>query len=277
MSCGVASSVTAALLSNFGYNVTGFTMQLSEGASKKNQKTCCSGVDISDARKVAKRLNIRHYIIDYKEKFKESVIDKFVNSYIEGQTPIPCILCNQTVKFTDLINFTRSIKSEVLATGHYVKRIEKGEDVNLYQADDGYKDQSYFLFATTQDQLKTLRFPLGSFSKSYIRELALYFGLTNAKKPDSQYICFIPDGNYRDFIKKKITNPNKMGDIVNFKGEIIGSHKGIINFTIVQRNGINIGGTKAQNEHSPLYVKDIDKKNNKVIVGPRSRLMKYSN
>ena len=203
MSGGVDSSVTAALLKNIGYNVIGVTMKLYEGTSKNNSKTCCSGIDIADARNVAKKLGIKHYIIDYKEKFKENVIDKFVSSYIEGNTPIPCILCNQTVKFTDLINFTKALKSNILATGHYVKRFQNGEDINLYQADDGLKDQSYFLFATTQDQLKTLRFPLGSFSKNYIRELAIKYGLSNAKKPDSQDICFIPDGNYRDFVKKK--------------------------------------------------------------------------
>ena len=202
MSGGVDSSVTAALLKNIGYEVIGVTMKLYEAANKKS-KTCCSGIDIADAKNVAKKLNIKHYIIDYKEKFKESVIDKFVNSYIDGQTPIPCILCNQTVKFTDLIEFTKLLKSSILATGHYVKRIENGDDINLYQADDGLKDQSYFLFATTQDQLKTLRFPLGNFTKSYIRELALNLGLSNAEKPDSQDICFIPDGNYRKFVKRK--------------------------------------------------------------------------
>ncbi len=275
MSGGVDSSVTAALLKSIGYNVIGVTMKLYEASSKKNSKTCCSGVDIADARKVAKILNIKHYIIDYKEKFKESVIDKFVDSYIEGQTPIPCILCNQTVKFTDLINFTRSIKSEILATGHYVKRIDKGEEINLYQADDGLKDQSYFLFATTQDQLKILRFPLGGFSKPFIRGLAQHFGLTNAKKADSQDICFIPDGNYRDFIKKNISS-NMKGDIVALDGEVLGTHKGIIDFTIGQRRGLKVGGIKGKKEHTPLYVLDIDKKNNKIIVGPRSKLMKYS-
>ncbi len=276
MSGGVDSSVTAALLKNIGYDVIGVTMKLYEGSNKKNPKTCCSGIDIADARMVAKSLNIKHYVIDYKEKFKESVIDKFVNSYIEGNTPIPCILCNQTVKFTDLINFTKLLKSNVLATGHYVKRLENGEDVNLYQADDGLKDQSYFLFATTQDQLKTLRFPLGGFSKDYIRELAFKFGLSNAKKPDSQDICFIPDGNYRDFVKKIDKTSSFTGDIINLEGEVIGKHTGIINYTIGQRKGIGIGGIKGQKDRNPFYVIKIDKTKNQITVGPKNRLKKYS-
>ena len=276
MSGGVDSSVTAALLKNIGYDVIGVTMKLYEGASKNNTKTCCSGIDIADARNVAKKLGIKHYIIDYKKKFKENVIDKFVSSYLEGNTPIPCILCNQTVKFTDLINFSKALKSNILATGHYVKRVENGEDINLYQADDGLKDQSYFLFATTQDQLKTLRFPLGSFSKNYIRELAIKYGLSNAKKPDSQDICFIPDGNYRDFVKKKDKNSFAVGDIINLEGEIIGRHQGIINYTIGQRKGIGIGGLKGNKENSPFYVIKIDKTTNQITVGPKSKLKRYS-
>ena len=276
MSGGVDSSVTAALLKNIGYDVIGVTMKLYEGSNKKNPKTCCSGIDIADARMVAKSLNIKHYIIDYKEKFKESVIDKFVNSYIDGQTPIPCILCNQTVKFTDLIEFTKLLKSSILATGHYVKRIENGDDINLYQADDGLKDQSYFLFATTQDQLKTLRFPLGNFTKSYIRELALNLGLSNAEKPDSQDICFIPDGNYRKFVKEKDTKSNIAGNIININGDIVGTHNGIINYTIGQRKGIGVGGIKGIKDQHPMYVLKIDKSKNEIIVGPKSNLKKYS-
>ena len=276
MSGGVDSSVTAALLKNIGYEVIGVTMKLYEAANKKKSKTCCSGIDIGDAKNVAKKLNIKHYIIDYKEKFKESVIDKFVNSYIDGQTPIPCILCNQTVKFTDLIEFTKLLKSSILATGHYVKRIENGDDINLYQADDGLKDQSYFLFATTQDQLKTLRFPLGNFTKSYIRELALNLGLSNAEKPDSQDICFIPDGNYRKFVKEKDTKSNIAGNIVNINGDIVGTHNGIINYTIGQRKGIGVGGIKGVKDQHPMYVLKIDKSKNEIIVGPKSNLKKYS-
>ncbi len=275
MSGGVDSSVTAALLKEVGYEVIGVTMKLYEASSKKSPKTCCSGIDIADARKVAKKLGIKHYIIDYKEKFQKSVIDRFVDSYIEGHTPIPCILCNQTVKFTDLIEFTRSLKCNILATGHYVKRIENGEDINLYQADDGLKDQSYFLFATTQKQLEFLRFPLGNFTKSYIRSLAKSFGLLNAQKPDSQDICFIPDGNYREFVKKKISSSSKTGNIESHDGRVIGKHKGIIDYTIGQRKGIGIGGIKGNKDSAPMYVVDIDKKNNKIVVGPKNKLMKY--
>ena len=275
MSGGVDSSVTAAVLKNIGYDVIGVTMKLYEASSKKAPKTCCSGIDIADARKVAKKLDIKHYIIDYKDKFKESVIDKFVDSYIDGYTPIPCIMCNQTVKFVDLINFTKSINCDILATGHYVKRIENGDDINLYQADDKLKDQSYFLFSTTQDQLKLLRFPLGNFTKNYIRELAKYFGLVVAKKPDSQDICFIPDGNYRDFVKKKAPQSQKEGFILNLDGKIIGKHNGIINYTVGQRKGIGMGGIKGNKYHTPLYVINIDKKENSITVGPKDKLIKY--
>ena len=180
MSGGVDSSVTAALLNFLGYEVIGVTMKLYEekkNNDNKTSKTCCAGIDVADARNVAKKLGIKHYVIDYKDRFRESVIKKFVDSYLEGQTPIPCILCNQTVKFTDLLDFTKKLNCEILATGHYVKRIERGDDINLYQANDYKKDQSYFLFATTQEQLKILRFPLGNYTKLFIRELAEKFGV----------------------------------------------------------------------------------------------------
>ena len=274
MSGGVDSSVTAALLHQAGYKVIGVTMKLYESKSKKNPKTCCSGIDIADARTVCKKLGIKHYIIDYESRFKEAVIDDFVDSYMNGQTPIPCIRCNQTVKFLDLIKFTKSIGSEILATGHYVKRVDSGKDISLYQADDDLKDQSYFLFATTQSQLEYLRFPLGYFTKKKIREMADYFGLVNADKPDSQDICFVPDGNYRDFIKKRIPATQK-GNIINEKGEIIGEHNGIIDFTIGQRKGIGIGGLKGGGDQTPLYVVDIDRIKNNIIVGPKSSLKKF--
>ncbi len=275
MSGGVDSSVTAALLKYIGYDVIGVTMKLYEASSKKAPKTCCSGIDIADARNVAKKLNIKHFIIDYKDRFKDSVINKFVNSYIDGYTPIPCILCNQTVKFVDLINFTKSINCNILATGHYVKRKENGNDINLYQAHDKLKDQSYFLFSTTQDQLKLLRFPLGNFTKKNIRKLAEFFKLGVAKKPDSQDICFIPDGNYRDFVKKQIPEVQKEGSICNLDGEIIGKHNGIINYTIGQRKGIGVGGIKGKSKHTPLYVIDIDKRKNRITVGPKEKLVRY--
>ena len=273
MSGGVDSSVTAAIFKNAGYEVIGVTMQLYEGKNKKNSKTCCSGLDISDARSVSKKLGIKHYIINYKSRFKESVIDEFVESYLNGETPIPCIRCNQTVKFTDLINFTKSINSSILATGHYVRRIEKKNTINLFQAKDKIKDQSYFLFATTQDQLKLLRIPLGQFTKTEIRELASYFNLNVAQKPDSQDICFIPDGNYKDFIKKNSNQSN--GQIVNSKNEVLGTHEGIYGYTIGQRKGIGIGGIKGQNNHNPFYVIKIDKQKNQIVVGTKKELEKH--
>ncbi len=276
MSGGVDSSVTAALLKFAGYDVIGITMKLYQSSSRKKPKTCCSGIDISDARNVAKKIGIKHYIIDYKDRFKKSVIDKFVDAYVEGSTPIPCILCNQTVKFTDMINFSKKINCKVLATGHYVKRIEKSQGINLYQADDDNKDQSYFLFATTQEQLKILRFPLGSYSKDLIRSLAEKFELSVASKPDSQDICFIPDGNYREFVKKQKPETMKSGIIEDLHGNIVGKHEGIVNFTIGQRKGIKIGGIRGKNNHDPLYVIKIDKQNNKIIVGPKDKLVKYS-
>ena len=211
MSGGVDSSVTAAILKKIGYDVIGVTMKLHQSKKKNNPKTCCSGVDIADARNVCKKLGIKHYIIDLEERFKKSVVQNFVNSYINGETPIPCIRCNQTVKFTDLINFTKKVNGTILATGHYIKRIENKNGINLYQANDEKKDQSYFLFSTTQDQLKILRFPLGYFSKSKIRELAQTFGLSVADKRESQDICFIPDGDYKEFLKQKKLVKKKKG------------------------------------------------------------------
>ena len=198
-----------------------------------------------------------------------------MDSYLEGQTPIPCILCNQTVKFTDLLDFTKKLNCEILATGHYVKRIERGDDINLYQANDYKKDQSYFLFATTQEQLKILRFPLGNYTKLFIRELAEKFGLENSDKPDSQDICFIPDGNYRKFVKSKVPSASKEGFIEDLDGKVIGKHKGIVDYTIGQRRGIGVGGIKGNTNNSPLYVIDIERKKNKIVVGKKDQLMKY--
>ncbi len=275
MSGGVDSSVTAAILKKIGYEVIGVTMKLHQSKKKANSKTCCSGVDIADARNVCKKLGIRHYIIDLEERFKKSVVQNFVNSYKNGETPIPCIRCNQTVKFTDLINFTKKVNGAILATGHYIKRIENKNGINLYQANDEKKDQSYFLFATTQDQLKILRFPLGYFSKSQIRELAQAFELSVADKRESQDICFIPDGDYKEFLKQKKLVKKKKGFIESFDGKILGEHEGIFNYTIGQRKGIGIGGLSGKPKSSPYYVIEIDKKNNKIIVGPREKLATY--
>lgn len=244
-------------------------------AKKRGTKTCCSGVDISDARTTCKRLGIKHYILNFENNFKESVINDFVESYLNGQTPIPCIRCNQTVKFTDLIDFTKKLNSRILVTGHYVKRIESKDGINLYQANDDLKDQSYFLFATTQEQLKYLRFPLGHFTKKQIRDIAKYYNLDVAEKPDSQDICFIPDGNYRDFIKKNISSLAKKGNIETRDGRVLGTHNGIHDFTIGQRKGIGVGGISGEKEHAPYYVLDLDTKLNKVIVGPKEQLKKY--
>ena len=275
MSGGVDSSVTAAILNYAGYEVIGVSMKLYEASKVSSPKTCCSGLDIRDAREVAKKLGIKHFIVDYKSRFKQSVIDDFIESYNKGHTPIPCIKCNQTVKFKDMLDFTKSIGCSYLATGHYVKRIEKNGIVNLYQANDKFKDQSYFLFATTQNQLKTLRFPLGYFTKNEIRNLAKFFRLDVADKPDSQDICFIPDGNYRDFLKKNSKSSFKQGVIETVDGIKLGFHDGLANYTIGQRKGIGIGGIKGQEEHKPFYVVDINLKNNKVIVGPKDKLKKY--
>ena len=202
MSGGVDSSVTAALLKNAGYEVIGVTMKLHSSKLSNKTKTCCSGLDIADARNVSKKLGIKHYIINLEERFKNSVIKDFVNSYKKGETPIPCIRCNQTVKFTDLINFAKSLNCKYLATGHYIKRVEDKNGIHLFCAEDDKKDQSYFLFATTQQQLKILRFPLGNFKKSEIREIAKFYKLGVEDKKDSQDICFIPNGDYKKFLLK---------------------------------------------------------------------------
>ncbi len=276
MSGGVDSSVTAALLHEAGYKVIGVTMQLYQSRKVSESKTCCSGRDIADARKISKKFGFKHFIIDYKKEFEESVINDFVNSYKYGSTPIPCIKCNQTVKFRDLLNFTYSINCEFLATGHYVKRIEKKQMISLYQAKDKEKDQSYFLFATTQKQLKSLRFPLGHFTKNQIRDYAKILNLSTSDKPDSQDICFIPDGNYREFIRKRLKNKIKKGLIQSHDGKILGEHNGITEYTIGQRKKIGIGGISGNKDHSPLYVLKIDIDSNKVIVGPKRLLEKFN-
>tara|TARA_B100000963_G_C22614755_1_gene666729 strand:- start:1281 stop:2435 length:1155 start_codon:yes stop_codon:yes gene_type:complete len=275
MSGGVDSSVTAALLKNAGYEVIGVTMKLHSSKISNKTKTCCSGLDIADARNVSKKLGIKHYIINLEDRFKNSVIKDFVNSYKKGETPIPCIRCNQTVKFIDLINFAESMKCKYLATGHYIKRVEDKNGIHLFCADDDKKDQSYFLFATTQQQLKILRFPLGNFRKSEIREIAQFYKLGIEDKKDSQDICFIPNGDYKKFLLKNDHIKITKGLIENTEGLVIGEHEGIANYTIGQRKGIGIGNIKGLTENKPLYVIDIDKKNNKIIVGYKEKLAKY--
>ena len=265
MSGGVDSSVVAALMSEKGYKVIGLTMQLYNNQNNKSSKSCCAGQDIYDAKHVANRLGIPHYVLDYEKKFHEQVINPFVESYRNGETPIPCILCNQTVKFSDLIKASKEIGADFLATGHYIQKHITNDEVKLYRAKDKTKDQSYFLFATTMEQLKYLIFPLGGYTKDETRKIALKYNLDVANKPDSQDICFVPSGKYTGIIEKNSINIPQKGKIVNMNGEEISEHQGIENFTIGQRKGLGIGGLK-----DPLYVVSIDPDKNIVVVGPRS-------
>ncbi len=276
MSGGVDSSVAAALMVEAGYDVIGVTMKLyNDNQNTSSSKTCCTGSDIKEAQKVAETLGIKHYVLDYQMNFKEKVIDDFIDNYRNGQTPIPCIRCNQTVKFTDLIQFTKSVNSEILVTGHYVRRTKSARRTFLYQAVDSSKDQSYFLFSTTKQQLEILRFPLGNYKKTQIRLLAKKFSLSNYNKPDSQDICFVPKGNYKDFIKENISKNNKLGKIVNKDDEVIGEHDGIYGFTVGQRRGIGLGGIKGSANQSPFYVLEINRKKNQIKVGTKKDLERF--
>ena len=274
MSGGVDSSVTAALLKECGYNVFGVSMHLyEEKVNVNNRKTCCAGIDINDAKKVCDSLGVDHYILNYSSKFNDNVISDFTESYLRGETPIPCIKCNQTVKFVDMLNFSKNKGANALATGHYIRREIKEGKPYLYRANDLSKDQSYFLFATTFEQLSYLRFPLGDFTKSTIRDLAKYFDLNVAEKPDSQDICFVPDGKYSNLVRKLRPESVQKGDIYHVDGSYLGEHNGIIDYTIGQRKGIRIGGRKHVTENdAKLYVISIDEKNNKIVVGPKRYL-----
>ena len=267
MSGGVDSSTVAGLMKKEGYDVIGITLKLYDTikTSKKN-KQCCAGQDILDAKRVAQKLNIDHKILYYQKKFKKDVIDTFVNSYIAGETPIPCVQCNQTVKFRDLYEYAQEIKADALVTGHYVNRIQQNGNAEMYRATDLTRDQSYFLFSTTQEQLNFLRFPLGKIKKEDTRKIALELNLNVADKPDSQDICFVPNGDYASVIKKYNPKSFKNGNILDVSGQIIGTHDGIINFTIGQRKGIQIA------RKEPLYVLDVNAENHEVIVGHRSFL-----
>ena len=267
MSGGVDSSTVAGLMKKEGYNVTGVTLKLYDDVkSQKASRQCCAGQDVLDAKRVAQKLNIDHKILYYQKKFKEDVIDSFIDSYAAGETPIPCVQCNRTVKFRDLYAYARKLNIDALITGHYVNRIQKNGNAEMYRAADLIRDQSYFLFTTTQEQLNFLRFPLGLMQKNETRKIASELNLNVADKPDSQDICFVPNGNYASVIKKYKPESFKEGNILDIKGNIIGKHDGIINFTIGQRKGIGIAHTE------PLYVVNINAKENEVIVGNREAL-----
>ena len=267
MSGGVDSSTVAGLMKKDGYDVIGITLKLYDDAkSSKESRQCCAGQDILDAKRVSQQLNIDHKILYYQKKFKKDVIDSFIDSYVAGETPIPCVQCNQTVKFRDLYSYALEMKADALITGHYVNRIKKNGNAEMYRAIDLTRDQSYFLFSTTQEQLNFLRFPLGQMQKKETRKIASELKLNVADKPDSQDICFVPNGNYASVIKKYRPESFQKGDILDIEGNVVGKHDGIINFTIGQRKGIGIAYKE------PLYVININAKTNEVIVGNREAL-----
>jgi len=267
MSGGVDSSTVAGLMKKDGYDVIGITLKLYDDAkSSKESRQCCAGQDILDAKRVSQQLNIDHKILYYQKKFKKEVIDSFIDSYVAGETPIPCVQCNQTVKFRDLYSYALEMKADALITGHYVNRIKKNGNAEMYRAIDLTRDQSYFLFSTTQEQLNFLRFPLGQMQKKETRKIASELKLNVADKPDSQDICFVPNGNYASVIKKFRPESFQKGNILDIEGNIVGKHDGIINFTIGQRKGIGIAYKE------PLYVININAITNEVIVGNRVAL-----
>ena len=268
MSGGVDSSVVAGLMKEEGYNVTGITLKLYDDSKvSKEGRQCCTGQDILDAKRVSEHLNIKHKILFYQKKFKAEVIDSFIDSYVAGETPIPCIQCNQTVKFRDLFKYAKELNADALVTGHYVARFQSNGKASMYRAKDSNRDQSYFLFSTTQEQLDYLRFPLGEIEKEETRNIANKLSLNVANKPDSQDICFVPNGDYSSVIKKFRPESFKPGDILDLTGKKLGEHEGIISYTIGQRKGIKISSA------DPLYVVNIDAANNKIIVGPKESLI----
>ena len=268
MSGGVDSSVTAALLKAEGYDVIGATLQLYDhGAATHRKGACCAGQDIHDARAVAERIGIPHYVLDYEHRFKEAVIDGFADSYLAGETPVPCVQCNQLIKFRDLLTTAQDLGAKALATGHYVaSRALPAGGRALYRARDPERDQSYFLFATTREQLNVLRFPLGERTKAETRELARQFGLAVADKHDSQDICFVPTGRYTEVIERLRPGAAEPGDIVDLNGKVLGRHEGIIRFTVGQRRGLGVSAGY------PLYVVRLDAQTRNVVVGPREAL-----
>jgi len=268
MSGGVDSSVVAALAARSGAEVIGVTLQLYDhGEAVGRSKTCCAGQDIYDAKAVAGRLGFAHYVFDYESRFRDSVIERFADEYARGRTPIPCISCNQGVKFTDLLSLARDLGADCLATGHYVRRVAGAGGAELHRAADPARDQSYFLFATTRAQLDYLRFPLGGMPKAAVREIARELALVVADKPDSQDICFVPDGDYARVVKKVRPEAAVAGEIVDRDGRVLGAHPGLIHFTVGQRRGLEIGG-----QAEPLYVLRLEPESGRVVVGPKAAL-----
>ena len=269
MSGGVDSSTVAAMMKNEGYQVIGITLKLYNDTKETSQsKQCCAGQDIMDAKRVADKLKIEHKILYYQDKFREGVIDNFIDSYLSGETPIPCVQCNQTVKFTDLFQEAKNLKADALVTGHYVKSVTEDNKTEMYRGIDLNRDQSYFLFNTTKEQLNFLRFPLGNLLKDETRNIARKLDLNVADKPDSQDICFVPNGDYASVIEKFRPNSFNKGNIKNLKGKVVGVHEGIINYTIGQRKGIKIS------DKEPLYVIKIIADSNEIIVGSKEYLVK---
>jgi tRNA-specific 2-thiouridylase len=268
MSGGVDSSVVAALAARSGAETIGVTLQLYDhGAAVGRTGSCCAGQDIRDARAVADRLGIAHYVFDYESRFRQSVMDDFADQYLAGRTPIPCVKCNMGVKFTDLFTLARELGADCLATGHYVRRVMGSAGPEMHRAIDPARDQSYFLFATNDEQLDYLRFPLGGMEKSAVRALAAETGLAVALKPDSQDICFVPDGDYAGVVRKLRPEADTAGEIVHLDGRVLGQHRGLIHFTVGQRKGLDIGG-----QAEPLYVVRLEPESRRVIAGPRAAL-----
>ncbi|MEQ9505869.1 MAG: tRNA 2-thiouridine(34) synthase MnmA [Hyphomonas sp.] len=268
MSGGVDSSVVAAMLKAEGYDVIGITLQLYDhGAAIEKKGACCAGQDIHDARNVSDQIGIPHYVLDYESRFREQVMEDFADTYLAGSTPIPCIRCNQTVKFSDLLRTAKELGADCLATGHYIRRADGPDGPELHRARDASRDQSYFLFATTRAQLDYIRFPLGNLPKTEVRELAEKFALPVAAKPDSQDICFVPEGSYAKVVEKLRPGSGRAGEIVHLDGRVLGEHEGVINYTIGQRRGLGVA------VGDPLFVVKIDAPKRRVLVGPREALM----